>query len=169
MYFLFQKNQTTFTILNLLHLPTYIIKHFTNLTALEVYKILQVRNEVFILEQTCYYQDVDDRDLVSHHLLVLENDDIIGYARLLPKGIAYDDYCSIGRVLVTKPFRAHKYGKVLMQKSIEFCLANFEGYIKIGAQKYLEKFYTELGFATCGPEYLEDEIPHLPMVFAISD
>jgi ElaA protein len=147
-------------------LPQYIIKHFTELSPIEVYKILQVRNEVFILEQTCYYQDVDDRDIISHHVLVVEGDELIGYARLLPKGISYDDYCSIGRVLVTKPYRTHAYGKVLMQKSIDFCLENFEGKIKIGAQKYLEKFYSELGFTTCGAEYLEDAIPHLPMIYS---
>ncbi len=144
-------------------MPQYIIKHFSELTPIEVYRILQIRNEVFILEQTCYYQDIDDKDLVSYHLLVMNADELIGYARLIPKGISYEAYCSIGRVLIKKEHRMHNYGKELMQEAIAFCDGTFGGTIKIGAQKYLEKFYNELGFATCGSEYLEDDIPHLPM------
>jgi ElaA protein len=143
--------------------PQFIIKHFDDLSPIEVYQILQVRNEVFILEQTCYYQDIDDKDLKCFHLMLIENEALIGYARLLPKGISYDNYASIGRVLIKKEYRQKDYGKQLMHKAIAFCDAQFRCTIKIGAQQYLEKFYTELGFATCGDMYLEDEIPHLPM------
>jgi ElaA protein len=144
-------------------LPQYIIKHFNQLQAVEVYKILQLRNAVFIMEQTCFYQDLDDKDLDCYHLLVLENEQIIGYARLLPIGLSYQNYCSIGRVLILPEFRKHRYGKQLMLEAIAFCKTQFACGIKISAQQYLENFYTNLGFTVCGEMYLEDEIPHLPM------
>jgi ElaA protein len=146
-------------------LPTYTIKHFADLTALEVYQLLQLRNDVFIMEQNCFYRDVDDKDLDAFHLLVQEGDAMIGYARLLPVGSSYDNYCSIGRVLVVANQRMHSYGKVLMQHAITFCKATWQAPIKISAQQYLEKFYTNLDFVIAGDTYLEDDIPHLPMVY----
>jgi ElaA protein len=147
-------------------LPTYTIKHFTDLTALEVYNLLQLRNDVFIMEQTCFYRDVDDKDLDAYHLLVQENGVMIGYARLLPKGISYEKCCSIGRVLILEKYRKYNYGKTLMQEAITFCLHHFESPIKISAQQYLEVFYTNLGFVIAGEMYLEYDIPHLPMVYS---
>jgi ElaA protein len=147
-------------------LPTYTIKHFTELTALQVYQLLQLRNDVFIMEQNCFYRDIDDKDLEAFHLMVYDNDAMIGYARLLPKGISYEKYCSIGRVLILEKCRKYNYGKTLMQEAISFCLHHFESPIKISAQQYLEVFYTNLGFVIAGEMYLEDDIPHLPMVYS---
>ncbi len=140
------------------------IKHFTELTTLELYQLLQLRNDVFIMEQNCFYRDVDDKDLTAYHLLQWEGEEMIGYARLLPTGVSYEQYCSIGRVLVKQNLRLHKHGIVLMQEAINFCKSKWQTPIKISAQQYLEKFYTNLGFAVYGDMYLEDDIPHLPML-----
>jgi ElaA protein len=140
------------------------IVSFTELTTTQLYQLLQLRNEVFILEQTCYYQDIDDKDMDSHHLLLYTTEGLmVGYCRLLPTGLSYPNYCSIGRVLVKKDFRNYYFGVTLMNEAIAFCKAKYATAIKIGAQKYLEKWYNNLGFFTCGEEYLEDDIPHLPM------
>jgi ElaA protein len=140
-----------------------LIKHFSELNTIELYQLLQLRNDVFIMEQNCFYRDIDDKDLESFHLLQYQDTEMVGYARLLPTGISYKDYCSIGRVLVKQTHRLHKYGIVAMQEAISFCKKTWTSPIKISAQQYLEKFYTDLGFVVCGDMYLEDEIPHLPM------
>lgn len=144
--------------------PNWTIKHFTELNATELYKILQIRAEVFVVEQNCPYQDMDNLDLASHHLCGYIDNEIVAYSRLLPKGMAYTDYCSIGRVITSPKFRKFGFGKVLVTKSIEFCEQMFESVpIMIGAQKYLDRFYRELGFVQSGDGYLEDGIPHIPM------
>jgi ElaA protein len=102
---------------------------------------------------------------IAIHLFAVSNDDIIGYCRILPTGIGYDNYCSIGRVVIKKEARSHQYGKKLMQASIDFCKGHFEEPIKISAQLYLEKFYQNLGFKTVSAPYLEDNIPHIAMIY----
>ncbi len=142
----------------------FICKHFDELSTRELYTILQLRMEVFSMEQQCAYQDCDDRDLVCYHLMGMQNNEMVAYSRLLPKGVSYDDYCAIGRVLTKANVRGQQIGKELIKKSIELCNVLFNEKIKIGAQSYLEKFYADFGFVSTGHLYLEDEIPHMSMV-----
>lgn len=132
-----------------------------------LYDILQLRQEVFVLEQDCPYLDADGKDQHSHHVLFYKNDQLVAYTRLVPKGISYDDYVSIGRVVNHQSIRGQGIGKQLMEYSIEKCKELFpDNKIKISAQVYLLKFYTELGFKETGDRYLEDDIPHCAMVYS---
>jgi ElaA protein len=142
----------------------FICKHFNELTTKELYSILKLRIEVFTIEQQCAYQDCDDRDLICYHLMGIQNNELVAYSRLLPKGVSYDDYCAIGRVLTKSTVRGQQIGITLMKTSISLCKELFNEKIKIGAQSYLEKFYSDLGFVATGHQYLEDEIPHMSMV-----
>jgi ElaA protein len=143
----------------------WIFKKFDELTLYELYSILQLRNEVFVVEQHCIYQDADNKDQASYHFTGWRNNKLIAYARLLPKGVAYNDYVSIGRVVTSPSARGEKVGKDLIQHSIEQ-LNNLFGPvpIKIGAQIYLKKFYTEFGFRQTSDIYLEDGIKHIEMI-----
>jgi ElaA protein len=142
-------------------------KHFDQLTLEELYWLLQLRSEVFVVEQNCVYQDIDDKDRQGFHLLGFIENQLVAYARILPKGISYIDYCSIGRVCTKKTYRQLGSGKKLMQQTILHCRELYPNTkIKISAQSYLLKFYTELGFEAIGEEYLEDDIPHRAMVFS---
>lgn len=139
-------------------------KSFGELSTLELYTILKLRNEVFIIEQQCTYQDIDGKDLKSHHLMGWDGGTLAAYTRILPPGAAFAE-ASIGRVLTSPQYRGIGAGITLMQKSIEKCHQTYgEQPIKIGAQLYLQKFYEGFGFVKCGEEYLEDEIPHIEML-----
>jgi ElaA protein len=137
---------------------------FNQLSLQELYAILLVRQEVFALEQNIVYQDCDGKDLQSLHLFVQQDEKVIAYARLLPKGVSYENYCSIGRVLVLPNFRALQLGKNLMHEAIQICKKEFGGSIKISAQQYLERFYNELGFETITEAYIEEDILHIGML-----
>lgn len=139
---------------------------FHLLTPYELYDIMSLRQEVFVVEQNCPYLDADGKDPGSWHLMGRSMaGKLICYTRLLPKGLAYDDYVSIGRVVSSPAVRGMGAGKVLMLRSIEMCLHLFDNQpIKIGAQSYLLKFYESFGFRSTGEEYLEDGIPHTKMV-----
>jgi ElaA protein len=145
---------------------TTICKHFKDLSTVELYNIIKLRIEVFSVEQNCPYQDADGRDLESWHLMLLDsNNTLIGYSRLLPKGIAYSDYASIGRVVNAQSVRMQGMGKLLMKESLKQAKELFgDTPIKISAQAYLRKFYTAFGFVHTGEEYIEDHIPHIGMV-----
>ena len=140
------------------------IKTFDELSKDELYKILRLRAEVFVVEQNCVYQDIDNKDQKALHLLGFKNQKLIAYTRLFDKG-AYFDETSIGRVMVTENQRHFGYGHELIQKSIEG-IENFfkTTTIKISAQCYLQAFYEKHGFHTIGEEYLEDGIPHIEMI-----
>lgn len=139
-------------------------KSYSELTTDEVYKILQLRNEVFVVEQNCVYQDCDNKDLEAFHLMAWESDSLIAYARLLRPGISYPDAASIGRVCVAASSRRKNSGKLLMQKSIEETYRLFGNIlIKISAQLYLKRFYESFSFVQHGPVYLEDGIEHIRM------
>jgi ElaA protein len=143
----------------------WVLKKFDELTAHELYSILQLRNEVFVVEQNCVYQDADNKDPVSYHFTGWKNNKLIAYTRLLPKGVAYDDYVSIGRVVTSPSERRNGIGKELIQRSIGQLNNLFESPpIKIGAQLYLKKFYSELGFQQTSDIYLEDGIEHIEMI-----
>lgn len=137
---------------------------FHQLSNTEVFEILKVRCEVFVVEQQCAYSDPDEKDLVALHLTGRCDGEISAYARLLPPGISYPE-ASIGRVLTIKKFRRLGLGKTLMHLAIEQCFHFFaSNSIHISAQQYLLPFYNQLGFKAIGTPYLEDNIPHCGMI-----
>tara|TARA_B100001057_G_C22590097_1_gene848610 strand:- start:146 stop:592 length:447 start_codon:yes stop_codon:yes gene_type:complete len=142
----------------------YTYHKFKELSAHQVYNILKLRSEVFVIEQNCIYQDLDDKDLKAVHVLVKEKEQLIGYSRILQKGLSYQKYSSIGRVVVSKEKRKKSIGIKLMEFSIKTCkgLHPNEG-IKISAQTYLKNFYNKQGFIQKGESYMEDGIPHCAM------
>ncbi|RYG53397.1 MAG: GNAT family N-acetyltransferase [Chitinophagaceae bacterium] len=137
---------------------------FNGLDTKKLYQILKTRAEVFVVEQQCNYLDPDGVDIQSMHLCGWQANELIAYARIIPAGIAYAE-ASIGRVLIRKQFRGNGTGKLLMQKSIEACKTLGNGSIHISAQYYLLDFYTNLGFGIVGEQYLEDDIPHIGMIY----
>lgn len=143
---------------------SFIIKKYEFISRDELYAILQLRSEVFVVEQDCVYQDIDGKDDKAVHVLGYNNDELIAYTRIFKPG-AYFDQASIGRVLVKENQRKFKYGYDLMNASIEAVEKYFdEQTIKISAQVYLKNFYNNLGFIEQGETYLEDGIPHMVMV-----
>lgn len=141
------------------------IKHFDELDSLELYKIIKQRINVFVVEQNCPYPDCDDKDLNSYHLFSEDDDLIVAYCRILLPGVSYKEP-SIGRVLVHKEYRRQGLGKELMKKAIEYIEEELgKNRIRISAQQYLLKFYTGLGFKVVSDMYLEDNIPHLEMLY----
>ncbi len=147
-------------------------KPFAELTVYELYDVMALRQEVFVIEQNCPYLDADGKDLKGWHLMGRQISDenteggaLVVYTRLLPKGVSYDDYASIGRVVSSSSVRGSGAGKILMQQSIEMMEKLYPNDpVKIGAQTYLLKFYESLGFESTGEEYLEDDIPHTSMI-----
>lgn len=142
----------------------WIIKKFEELTASELYSVMQLRNEVFVVEQNCVYQDADDKDRLSLHFCGWDNEKLVAYTRIIPPGVSYTE-ASIGRVVTSPAYRNTGAGRQLMQESISRTFGQFNcPAIKIGAQLYLKKFYQLLGFVQSSEEYLEDGIPHIEMI-----
>jgi ElaA protein len=141
------------------------LKKFEQLTVHQLYTILALRSEVFVVEQNCPYLDEDGKDLKSWHLMGWNEENIlVAYTRILKAGDSFAE-ASIGRVVSSPKVRGTGIGKILMQKSIEQLYQLFgEVPIRIGAQRYLEKFYESLGFVIAGAPYLEDNIPHVEMI-----
>jgi ElaA protein len=140
------------------------LKPFDSLTPKELYNILQLRNEVFIVEQNCPYQDLDNKDLYAYHLMGEKENKLIAYSRLLAPGISYSE-SSIGRVVSSPAERKTGMGKKLMTESIHQIKNLFQtDTIRIGAQMYLKKFYESFDFVQEGEPYLEDNIPHIIML-----
>lgn len=139
------------------------IKLFNELSLQELYAILRLRNEVFVVEQNCVYQDTDNKDQKAWHIFIKENEEIIAYARVFKPG-DYFEKASIGRVVVEPKFRGQELGKKIMNDSINFIKKLGFDEIEISAQTYLLKFYNELGFNRVGEEYLEDGLPHCKMI-----
>tara|TARA_B100001113_G_scaffold146098_1_gene119717 strand:- start:421 stop:879 length:459 start_codon:yes stop_codon:yes gene_type:complete len=143
-----------------------VIKKFSELSTEEIYNILKLRSEVFVVEQNCVYQDIDEKDKKATHLFLEKNNDIIAYTRIFKKGDYYKENPSIGRVVVSKKERGKNLGKEIMLNSIEFIKKELEGIkIELSAQKYLDKFYKDLDFYSEGEDYLEDGIPHQRMFY----
>ena len=139
-------------------------KKFEELTPSELYAIMQLRNEVFVVEQNCVYQDADNKDLLSYHLMGWNQQKLVAYTRILAPGIAFEE-ASIGRVVTSPSVRRTGIGFELMNRSISKTTELFGNFpIRIGAQLYLQKFYTSLGFEKDSDTYLEDNIPHIEMV-----
>ena len=139
------------------------VKSFSELTVSELYQILQLRSEVFVVEQDCVYQDIDFKDQKALHVLGYKNNTIIAYTRIF-KPSDYFENASIGRVVVKQIERKYGYGHELMKVSIEAIKDSFhQEKITISAQLYLKKFYETHGFIQIGETYLEDGIPHIRM------
>jgi ElaA protein len=139
------------------------IKYFNELTIHELYQILQLRSEVFVVEQDCVYQDLDFKDQKSLHVFGVKNDKIVAYTRIFKPG-DYFKNASIGRVVVQENERKFGYGHELIKASIKAIKDYFKvDAITISAQVYLKKFYQSHGFKQVGEGYLEDGIPHIRM------
>ncbi len=140
------------------------LKHFNDLSPSELYAILRLRSEVFVVEQNCAYQDADNKDQRAWHLMGWLDDNLAAYTRLLPAGVTFAE-ASIGRVVTSPSVRGQDYGKELMRQSIEQ-LHRLVGVvpIRIGAQLYLKKFYESFGFVQASEMYLEDGIEHIEMI-----
>lgn len=144
----------------------FITKSFHELTAEELYALLKLRTEVFVMEQQCLYMDMDDKDRQCLHVMGYDGEQLAAYSRLVPAGVSYPEP-SIGRVVTSTAFRKSGYGKLLMQYSVTEAKKQFNtSVIVISAQHYLEKFYTELGFVSESDVYLEDDIPHIKMRYS---
>lgn len=142
----------------------FLVKSFSELTTDTLYAILQLRSEVFVVEQNCVYQDIDFKDQKSLHVLGFKNDKLIAYTRIFKPG-DYFKQASIGRVLVKDSERKYGYGHELMRASIKAVEDNYQTQqITISAQLYLQKFYESHGFKKVSDEYLEDGIPHIEML-----
>jgi ElaA protein len=142
-------------------------KKFDELLPYELYSILQLRNEVFVVEQNCVFQDADNKDQGSYHLMGWNDKMLIAYSRVIPEGVAYD-LPSIGRVVTSPSIRGNGTGRLLMEESIKAANKIFGNVpIKLGAQLYLKKFYESFGFTQSSDIYLEDGIQHIEMIRSI--
>ncbi|MEN9743900.1 MAG: hypothetical protein RLZZ65_1705 [Bacteroidota bacterium] len=140
------------------------LQDFQDFSPQRLYAYLQLRSEVFVVEQNCVYQDLDGMDEFSKHVLVFENEQLIACARIVPAGVLYE-VVSIGRVIVAESHR----GKALGHQLIDFCIEQIElqlnpAQIVLSAQAHLQNFYAKHGFMAIGVGYLEDGIPHIKMM-----
>ena len=139
-------------------------KYFSDLTPAELYAAIRLRNEVFVVEQNCVYQDIDGQDKEALHIIYKKEDKLVAYTRCFAPGVYFKE-ASIGRVVVTPKERNNNYGHQIMKTSVAAILTHYNTQeIKLSAQKYLEKFYNSHGFFKIGEGYLEDGIPHISMV-----
>jgi len=144
------------------------IKPFDAFNPYELYALLRLRSEVFVVEQNCAFLDADNKDQLCHHLLIYQNDQLAAYARLVPPAISYPEM-SIGRIVTSLSARGTGLGKELMIRSVQACYDLFgEGDIRIGAQVYAVPFYGSIGFVPDGEIYDEDGIDHIEMVKKIA-
>ncbi len=140
------------------------IKTFKELSTQELYDVLQIRAEIFVVEQDCVYQDLDGKDQKALHILGYKSGKIVAYTRVFKAGDYFKE-ASIGRVVVRKNERQHKYGYDIMKASIEAIKNHYNTTsIRISAQIYLRRFYGNLEFKEVGEEYFEDGIPHINMI-----
>lgn len=139
------------------------LRAFDALTARELYGVLRLRQDVFIVEQKCAYADADGADERALHLFAVDGDEVVACARLFAPGVRRAD-AVIGRVVTAARVRKLGVGRELMRRALD-ALQVEHGRVAIwlGAQKYLQRFYESFGFVRDGDDYLEDDIPHLPM------
>ena len=142
-------------------------KRFDELTIYELYEILKLRAEVFVVEQDCPYQDLDDKDKFAYHLFIEDNDTVIALLRILPEGISFEDM-AIGRLIVKEPYRGQGISRMMMKKAIEFIINDLnKTKIRLSGQAYLIDFYESLGFKKVSDVYLEDGIDHYEFLYEI--
>lgn len=143
---------------------TWRFEPFEELSATEVYALLRLRSEVFVVEQECAYLDPDGLDLSVWHCLAQRSGTLLAYQRCIPPGLAYEDASALGRIVVSGAARGENLGRELVRRGIAFNRERWpEHPLRIGAQSYLEAFYASLGFEICSEPYLEDGIPHIHM------
>ncbi|HLQ83813.1 MAG TPA: GNAT family N-acetyltransferase [Pseudogracilibacillus sp.] len=143
---------------------TWTLKKFQDLSVFELYSILKARVDIFVVEQSCAYPEIDNYDQQAMHLFLKSNENLIAYVRILPKHTKYNEV-SIGRVLVLKDYRFQGYATKIMQKAIHYIINEWqEQTIKIQAQHHLKNFYSSLGFKQISDVYLDDNIPHIDMI-----
>jgi ElaA protein len=143
---------------------TVICKPFNDLTVTDLYELLRLRSEIFVVEQNCVFLDMDNKDQLCHHLLLYIDEKLVAYARIVPPGLSYHE-ASIGRVITSPVARGTGAGKVLMELAIVECKKIFtDQAIRIGAQLYALKFYERFGFKADGEVYDEDGIDHIEMI-----
>ncbi|WP_081208179.1 GNAT family N-acetyltransferase [Salegentibacter sediminis] len=141
-----------------------LIKTFEEFSLNELYQVLQLRSEVFVVEQDCVYQDIDGKDQRALHILGYKDDVLVAYTRCFDKGIYFEE-AAIGRVIVKENYRKFGYGHEIIEASIKAIQERFKtNKIKLSAQRYLIDFYESHGFKSIGEGYLEDGIPHIAMV-----
>lgn len=150
---------------------TWQVKHFDELLLDQLYEILKLRIDVFVVEQKCYYPDLDseknqlDRNKETLHLLGYHDNTLVAYLRILAKEQTYKDYISIGRVIIAEQARKTGLGHKLIEKALHLCQQHFpKQNIKISAQEHLINYYQQHGFIQASPMYLEDDIPHVAMI-----
>lgn len=144
------------------------LKKFSELSVNDLYALLQLRNNVFVVEQNCPYPDTDDKDQKAMHLLIWEGSELTAYARILSPGVSYPE-ASIGRVVTSGNHRGKGLGKILMERCIQETQNLYpQQEIVISAQAHLDKFYSDLGFKAEGEVYPEDDIPHQKMRLAVN-
>lgn len=142
------------------------IKAFKELSIDELYDLLQLRSEIFVVEQDCVYQDIDGKDQKALHIIGSKDGRIVAYTRCFNSGIYFEE-ASIGRVVVAKDQRKYGLGHEIMKASLKAIQDHFKtDSIKLSAQQYLVKFYESHGFKTIGEGYLEDGIPHIAMIIS---
>jgi ElaA protein len=148
-------------------MTTWNCKKFNQLSPEELYMILRLRSEVFVVEQNCVFLDMDNKDLYCDHLMAWEGEKLLAYSRIVPAGISYGE-SSIGRIVSSPAARGRGIGRELLIKSID-ALYTLHGKkdIRIGAQYYLKDFYSSFGFVQKGEIYLEDGIEHIEMLLPI--
>ncbi|WP_295599091.1 GNAT family N-acetyltransferase [uncultured Methanobrevibacter sp.] len=143
----------------------WVLKQFNQLSLDELYGIVQLRLEVFVVEQNCPYQDLDGKDQSAYHLFLKDNDVIVAALRVLPENVAYDE-TAIGRLIVKEVYRGQKIAKAMMEKAIEFITDDLgKDKIRLSGQAYLTDFYIGLGFKKVSEEYLEDGIKHYEFLY----
>jgi ElaA protein len=146
-------------------MTTLVTKPFDALTPLELYRILQLRSAVFVVEQRCVFQDLDDHDFRAVHIFTeaRRDDPLDGCVRVFPPGVTYGE-ASFGRLATASHARRTGLGRSLVVAALAWLDAHEYGPVQIGAQSYLERFYRGFGFAPVGEPYVEDGIPHMHMV-----
>ena len=138
------------------------VRRFDELDIHDLYEIMKLRCDVFIVEQECHYEDIDGRDINAIHVYLKDNNEIVGYLRILDKGVVFKEV-SIGRVIAKR--RRVGIGSELLKAGLKAAKKYYNAdKIKIEAQVYAKSFYERVGFKVCGAEFLEDDIPHVPMV-----
>ncbi len=144
-------------------------KSFNELNTDELYDILRLRSEIFVVEQNCVYNDLDGLDKVAVHQFLRKDGEIIAYSRLLKPGTRFPEY-SIGRVVVKQSERGTGLGNEMMEEAKKYIIKVWGATkIKISAQGYLQRFYENLGFEIVTEMYLEDGIPHYGMLYRVKD
>ncbi len=142
---------------------------FDSISKEQLYDVLSLRQRVFIIEQDCFYEDLDYSDQDANHLLLYRDNKLIGYSRVFSPGIKYDA-ASIGRIVTDLDYRGKGYGRSITQESIKFLKNNYpESDISISAQYRLVDFYENIGFEREGSVYLEDDIDHIKMTLKVKE